>query len=225
MYKAQIAPHWFRNNSRFWYRNDLSNGAKEFVVVDVERGTRGPAFDHAKLAAELSKAAGTKFEPVRLPFDDIEFVDEARAIRFGVAKAAWVCDLTSYACSRSEGQPPAPAPQPNRREPSPADEPDEPDDWQPAWSDGDAEMPAPQQRRPGQGRGQGEPPRSPKSPDGKWTALVKDFNVWVRAEDGQEVQLSRDGKEGWPTGCSSGPPTRRPWWRSASNRASARRCT
>src|SRR5262245_6307273 len=23
MYKAQITPHWFANNTRFWYRNDL----------------------------------------------------------------------------------------------------------------------------------------------------------------------------------------------------------
>src|SRR5262245_9314067 len=40
VYKAQLTPHWFQNNTRFWYRNDLRGGAREFIVVDAERGTR-----------------------------------------------------------------------------------------------------------------------------------------------------------------------------------------
>src|SRR4249919_2773700 len=35
MYKAQITPNWFANNTKFWYRNDLSGGAKEFILVDA----------------------------------------------------------------------------------------------------------------------------------------------------------------------------------------------
>src|SRR3954463_10915775 len=50
VYKAQISPHWFQENLRFWYRNDLRDGAKEFVVVDAEHGTRQPAFDRLKLS-------------------------------------------------------------------------------------------------------------------------------------------------------------------------------
>src|ERR1035441_1691233 len=56
VYKARINPHWFQNDTRFWYRNDLKGGAKEFILVDAERGNRQPAFDHQKLAAALSKA-------------------------------------------------------------------------------------------------------------------------------------------------------------------------
>src|SRR5262249_952992 len=62
VYKAQIAPHWFADNTRCWYRNDLRGGAREFILVDAERGTREPAFDHAKLAGALSKAAGANYE-------------------------------------------------------------------------------------------------------------------------------------------------------------------
>ena len=50
-YKGQITPHWFAENKCFWYRNDLSGGAREFIVVNAEQGTRQPAFDHAELAA------------------------------------------------------------------------------------------------------------------------------------------------------------------------------
>src|SRR5262249_16918613 len=49
--KAQVTAHWFHGNTRFWYRNDLAGGTREFVLVDAERGTREPAFDHQKLAA------------------------------------------------------------------------------------------------------------------------------------------------------------------------------
>src|SRR5215471_9133772 len=62
VYKARITPHWFQNDMRFWYRNDLKDGAKEFIVVDAERGNRQLAFDHEKLAAALSKAAGKEFK-------------------------------------------------------------------------------------------------------------------------------------------------------------------
>src|SRR6266403_4667947 len=61
VYKSQVNPHWFQNNSRFWYRNDLRDSAKEFIVVDAEHGTRQPAFDHEKLAQALSKVAGEQY--------------------------------------------------------------------------------------------------------------------------------------------------------------------
>src|SRR5580765_5836124 len=51
VYKARVTPHWFANDTRFWYRNDLRGGAKEFIVVDAKKGTREPAFNQAKLAA------------------------------------------------------------------------------------------------------------------------------------------------------------------------------
>jgi dipeptidyl aminopeptidase/acylaminoacyl peptidase len=50
--------------------------------------------------------------------------------------------------------------------------------------------------RRGFGGRRGGPAREATSPDGKWTALLKDNNVYVRAkEDGKDVQLSQDGSE------------------------------
>jgi dipeptidyl aminopeptidase/acylaminoacyl peptidase len=42
------------------------------------------------------------------------------------------------------------------------------------------------------------PPQDPKpSPDGKWTALIKNYNIWVRSSDGKtEFPLSWEGSEG-----------------------------
>src|SRR5258708_9534451 len=45
-YKSQITPHWFHHDACFWYRHDLKNSAKEFIVGAAERGKRAPAFCH-----------------------------------------------------------------------------------------------------------------------------------------------------------------------------------
>ena len=39
-------------------------------------------------------------------------------------------------------------------------------------------------------------PRKGTSPDGKWRAFVKDFNVWLVEIGGAETRLSQDGREG-----------------------------
>src|SRR5207302_11323627 len=45
-----------------------------------------------------------------------------------------------------------------------------------------------------------------KSPDGQWTAVIKDFNVVVRGQDGQEIQLTQDGVAKNPYGMLSWSP-------------------
>src|SRR5947199_321126 len=50
VFKARVEPHWDAGGARFWYRNDLAGGAREFVAVDAAKGSRRPAFDHDALA-------------------------------------------------------------------------------------------------------------------------------------------------------------------------------
>ena len=165
VYKARIAPHWFAGENsqtnRFWYRNDLSGGAKEFILVDADKGTRQRAFDHEKLAAAWSQAAGEDFKADHLPFSEIEFVEDAKAVRFEAGGKVWRCDLSSYACAPAAGaMAPAPGPDQNAGERSGHDE-----------------------RR-----------YNHRSPDGQWTAMVTNGNVYIRSEaDGKEIQLSTDG--------------------------------
>src|SRR5262249_11996930 len=80
VYKDRITPHWFPDNKRFWYRNDLRGGAKEFILVDAAQGRKQVAFDHGKLATSLSKAMRSEWKADRLPFDEIEFVNDEKAI-------------------------------------------------------------------------------------------------------------------------------------------------
>src|SRR4029077_1530025 len=55
-----VRPNWLPDD-RFTYRITTAEG-NEFLIVDPAKGTREPAFDHAKLAAALSAAAGATYD-------------------------------------------------------------------------------------------------------------------------------------------------------------------
>ena len=69
-----VAPVWHDSGSRFHYRADTAGG-RHFLMVDPERRSQRPAFDHLALARALSDASGTRYEPLGLPFDRFTFVD------------------------------------------------------------------------------------------------------------------------------------------------------
>ena len=96
VYKTRVAPHWFAGNSRFWYRNDLAGGEREFVLVDAGNGTRRPAFDHARMAAALGKATGKPIDAKRLPIDQLDFSDKEPVVLVRAEGKLWRCDLRTY---------------------------------------------------------------------------------------------------------------------------------
>jgi dipeptidyl aminopeptidase/acylaminoacyl peptidase len=221
VYKAQISPHWFQDGAKFWYRNDLRDGAKEFVVVDAEKGSKSAAFDHQKLAASLSKASGKEYSSDKLPFSEIEFIEDGKALSFTADEKKWRCDLATYECKAggdgADARPftglealfadgdlpshptdadvsagpgiPATDSEPWITEFSPPS-PEAVETNQPVRpnAQGGARRARPrEQRDEGAGR---------KSPDGKWTATVKDHNVYFRAEGSEEdLQATQDGQE------------------------------
>ena len=165
VFKMHLEPHWFGDDTRFWYRNALAQGRREFLLVDAAKGVRAPAFDHARLAAALSAASGHSYEAERLPFDAIEIGEDARAVRFTADGVVWSCDLTSYACTRL-----------------PAGEP--------------AAVAAPPVQTP-----EADARPSDASPDGRWSASVRDHDLWVQARPGgAETRLTRDGTAERPYG-------------------------
>ncbi len=221
VFKDRIVPHWFvhktpdgAEDTCFWYRNDLKGDTKEFILVNAERGTRQAAFDHQKLASALSKATGVEYEADRLPFKTIEFMDEGKAIRFkfapstgseqalsedssgegtqaeGEKETTWKCDLSSYECTKTEASATL----------------DAEDQAESRFGRGRFGR---RQRSASGGFGQrrgelGEPVRSP---DGRWSAFVKNNNVFVRSEDNsEETQLSQDGRVGASYGMLSWAP-------------------
>ena len=150
MRNASVQPHWIDKSDRFWYRSETADGG-EFVVVDPARGTRRPAFDHARLATVLSRVADSTWTAQQLPFDSITFVDAAHALEVDAAGSRWRCDLgnsrdaASYTCARIG----------------------------PVARDTLGAL---------------------RSPDGKWEAFVRGYDLYLRAvASGEVLRLTTDG--------------------------------
>lgn len=166
------------NTSRFWYRKSVKGG-NEFIVVDANTLVKRPAFDHERLAAAIS-AESAKYTALTLPFNSFNFVDNERAIEFVVSGMEWHCDLSNYACRKtatSPRDPGAAAPAP------PADGDDVPGEFDNEVEDGMTYL-LPQQGQTGaplgNGQGNGDRSRPKVSPDGKWDAVIQNYNVFLR---------------------------------------------
>jgi dipeptidyl-peptidase-4 len=102
VYVADVSPHWIGKTDGFWYRR-VGLKDTQFIVVDAERNTSVPAFDHTRLAAALSRADKQEYSPSDLPFHEFEFVEDGKAIRFSAGSAEWTCSLISYDCKNKPG--------------------------------------------------------------------------------------------------------------------------
>jgi dipeptidyl aminopeptidase/acylaminoacyl peptidase len=251
VFKQRVRANWFPNNTQFWYRNDLADGAREFVLVDAAKGERKPAFDHAKLAAALSKATSKEIKPDRLPVEKIELGSEAPTLFVATDGKWWLLDLRSYDLRETNRNDKATTslrssdtPRPTRRtgeETSITFVNRTGDDVVTYWMTEDGERqryatikageqfqqhtfaghvwlvtdskgatlgvfeavegggeavsdgkpndrPRPTERR------RAQRVRGPESPDGQWTAFIKDNNVSVRnQQNGETIALSSDG--------------------------------
>jgi dipeptidyl aminopeptidase/acylaminoacyl peptidase len=105
-----VNPRWLLDGSRFWYRNKLAGGGAEFVLVDPARNSKAPLFDNARLAAAMSVAHDTSYDPLKLPFRDFKFADDGhneRVIEFSASRKRFSCDIggASYSCTVSDTLP------------------------------------------------------------------------------------------------------------------------
>ena len=88
---------------RFWYRNAIPEGF-EVVLVDPARKTRERAFDHARLAAALSRAADTTYDALHLPAQ-LELGPDARSLTVEAGRRRFSCDLVAYTCAAAPRAP------------------------------------------------------------------------------------------------------------------------
>ncbi len=94
VYNVPDPPSWLKDG-RFWYRRTVRGGA-EFVVVDPATGAKRPLFEHARLAAALSAAAGASYTATTLPFATLTINESPEALEF----SGWRCTLSDYVCVR-----------------------------------------------------------------------------------------------------------------------------
>ncbi len=90
-----VRPTWLADD-RFWYRNNTPDGI-QFVIVDAH-GTHSPAFDHAKVAAALSTAAGRSFDARKLPRGELS--EDAQFVTFTTGPKRFKCDVQGSKCEQ-----------------------------------------------------------------------------------------------------------------------------
>ena len=99
IYVADVAPHWIAKKNRFWY-HQVGTKSAEFLVVDADQNSAGPAFDHTRLAASLSKALKREVQATELPFDSFDFSDDGKSVSFQIDDVPWLCGLGNYECKK-----------------------------------------------------------------------------------------------------------------------------
>ncbi len=107
VYGDQVAPTFYPDSTRFWYRVHTPRG-EEFVTVNPISGSRALLWDNARLAVALSTAGDTAFDPVKLPFRTFRFDQDGRderTIRITVGKRGFRCDITTYRCAVTDTLP------------------------------------------------------------------------------------------------------------------------
>lgn len=98
-FNLALKPNWM-GSAAFWYRRDLADQGKEFVVVDTATGVKRAAFDPKRLAEALAKELGKAVEPTKLPFSTIELTDGA--VLFRVDQQGYRVDLKTYAIAKDD---------------------------------------------------------------------------------------------------------------------------
>ena len=140
-----------RTTTRAPYRVNLPAGAREFIEVYVTRGLE-LAFDHAKLAWRLGEGrTASRLNAGRLPFELQVLTLRTTGIWFE---------------ANGSGLQLCPARRPGWSRPTPQKRP--------------AEEPTPPRGRGGEPRRRQRSPRGADSPDGKWTAVIKDHDLYLK---------------------------------------------
>jgi dipeptidyl aminopeptidase/acylaminoacyl peptidase len=123
VYRDRVQANWLAGNTQFWYQVKTGEDTRAFVLVDAGKGERKLAFDHAKLAAALTKAGVKDVRADRLSLDKLEFKLADNAIEFRSAGKSWGVNLGNYELVEHPSTkdetlpalPPAEAPRASRR--------------------------------------------------------------------------------------------------------------
>ena len=88
---SAVTPHWFRGRDQFWYERETPDGHR-FTTFDAVTHAKSDAFDHARLAQELSKAYDKPVDPNDLPISALRFSADDGSLHFAIGPKHWRFD-------------------------------------------------------------------------------------------------------------------------------------
>ncbi len=161
------SPQWDEVTHVFWYRKSVEGGSM-FMRVDANEADKSPAFDHSRLASELSEHLEESYSAENLPFNSFEYVDDEGAVEFTYNDTIFTCQLDDYTCSTREDD-------------------SESSGWS-GWGAWDHELDP---------EDLSHSEESELSPDEVYEAYVTNYNIVVKHRESEEILFTtRDGSEG-----------------------------
>lgn len=102
VFKWYVRSHWLKNNQGFWYRNALSGGKSEYLLVDAVTGAKKPALDQAKIAQAFNAILDTTLTADQLPNLLLQLDTTQPRVVTQVKKKWYQCDLKTYTCGPAD---------------------------------------------------------------------------------------------------------------------------
>ena len=101
VYSSNIQATWIPETHIFWYIN-LTKKGKEYLIVDVENGTKTTAFDQETLAAKIGEATHKKVLPYKLPISRLNFTKDLKSLDFMIDSVKWNFSITDNTLTKAE---------------------------------------------------------------------------------------------------------------------------
>jgi dipeptidyl aminopeptidase/acylaminoacyl peptidase len=108
VYSTSVSPQWIGKSDRFWYEYRTSKGTT-FWVVDPDKRTKEPFFDHARLAAQLSEVVRKPLDPNKLALTRVSLNAEGTILKFVAEGNQFEYTIGSQALKNLGKAPPLPA--------------------------------------------------------------------------------------------------------------------
>jgi dipeptidyl-peptidase-4 len=102
VFRTEVAPQWLPSGDHLWYRVGTGPQTHEFVFVDLKQRVRAPAFDHAKVAKQLSEITKKEFSEKSLPLEILQFSDDNLQLWVKCDGRTWQIDRHDSSIQPSE---------------------------------------------------------------------------------------------------------------------------
>lgn len=93
VFRDSVKPNWFDGDRKLWYRIQTGVDSHEYIMVDVDSGTRVAAFDHVHVGKTLAKELGREVNAKNLNLSDPVFSPDAKSCNFRYAGRSWELTL------------------------------------------------------------------------------------------------------------------------------------